>query len=60
MVRIPCQCGAVYEVTTHRAPFGHSGITRCEVCRVVLDTCDGATVYETYVLVRPAETKGDP
>ena len=51
MVQITCKCGAVYEVTTHRAPYGHSETVRCEVCGVVMDKFDGVTVYETYCLI---------
>lgn len=60
MVQIACKCGAVYEVTTHRAPLGDTGVAICEVCKREMDRWANVTVYETYVLVaRPNEAPED-
>lgn len=59
MVRLVCKCGALYEVTTHRAAFGHTGVAACEVCRIVMDRWDGVTIYETYVLVQRNDDRRD-
>jgi hypothetical protein len=48
MVQLACKCGAIYEVTTCYAPYGHTGVAICEVCRIVMDKWDGTTIYETY------------
>lgn len=52
MVKISCSCGAVYAVTTHAAPMGHTGVFRCTVCRREMDRWNEARVYEIYALVQ--------
>jgi predicted molibdopterin-dependent oxidoreductase YjgC len=55
MVKIPCNCGALYAVTTHRAPFGYTGVTKCVLCGAILDKCEDAVVYEIYELAQQQE-----
>jgi hypothetical protein len=64
MVQIACTCGSIYEVTTHHAPMGDSGVAICRVCRREMDRWTNVTVYETYTLVQakdPANSdSGEP
>lgn len=55
MVQVACKCGSIYEVTTHHAPMGDSGVAVCKICHRELDRWSNVTVYETYVLVRAKE-----
>lgn len=55
MVQLLCRCGAVYEVTTRYAPFGDTGVAVCKHCKREMDRWENATVYESYVFVRPPE-----
>lgn len=52
MVRIFCDCGALYEVVTLHAPLGDTGAAVCDVCKRVMDRWSNARVYESYRLVR--------
>jgi hypothetical protein len=61
MVQIACTCGSIYEVTTHHAPMGDSGVAICKICERELDRWSNVTIYETYVLVKAKESKNsDP
>lgn len=51
MVKLSCTCGALYAVTTHSAPMGHTGVFRCAVCKREMDRWTDARVYEIYKLV---------
>lgn len=57
MVQITCKCGSIYEVTTHHAPMGDSGVAICKICSREMDRWSNVTVYETYVLVQPKNSK---
>jgi hypothetical protein len=57
MVQIACTCGSIYEVTTHHAPMGDSGVAICKVCRREMDRWSNVTVYETYVLVEAKDAR---
>ena len=61
MIKISCNCGATYSVTTHAAPMGHTGVFRCAVCKREMDRWNDARVYEIYVLVKAPqdESAGD-
>ena len=54
-----CECGAIYEVESHRTPIPGTDTASCEICKRELDRWDNSTTYRVYKLVKRPETDTD-